>query len=94
MTQMQFATLMCVLLLPALGLLACSVAMLERIEKHLRALHVDALGPLKDRDSEAMRQRREELGLNDGYPHRQQRTAVTAVATTLLMIYLGTTFWP
>ena len=65
--------------------LGCCLAMLERIEKHLRAEHVRALGPLHDRTPEAMAERRSDLGLDDGYPYKHQRVfllvAVVALAT-------------
>jgi hypothetical protein len=90
MTMMQFAIAAAVLLLPITGTVVCCLAMLERIEKHLRQQHVAALGPVLERTPEDMEIRRKELGLDDGYPYKQIRSVALAFGTTLLILYLST----
>src|SRR4051794_29169446 len=67
MTPMQLSVVLVLFLLPVLGVLINCLAMLERIEKHPRELHVRALRQLAERTPEDMRIRRLELGLEDGY---------------------------
>jgi hypothetical protein len=68
-TKLEVFGTLCLLAIASAAYL--TVALLERCEKHLRALHVDVLGPLDDRSAEGMAARRQELGLDDGYPYRQ-----------------------
>jgi hypothetical protein len=86
---MEVSIILVVIALPVVSLLTCCLAMLERIEKHLRELHVGALGRLDGRTPEDMKIRRHELGLDDGYPHRQHWHALTAVAGTAFVLWLA-----
>ena len=88
MTQAQFIVGTAIVLLPIFGAAVYCVALLERIEKHLRELHVRALGPLapKDRTPEGRAIRAAELGLDDGYPFRQMRGVLWHFAVVVLLL--------
>ena len=72
MTGWQFA-MAALLVFPILSGTVYVVALLERCERHLRALHVQVLGPVEDGSEGSAAIRRAALGLNDDYPHRQIR---------------------
>lgn len=94
MTRMQLATLAVTVLLPIYAWLACSLAMLERIERHLRKLHVEALGSMSDRSPESMAIRRSELGTEDGYPQKHVGLAFLVLAFILFGVFMQTGEWP
>jgi len=67
--------------------------MLERCEIHLRALHVESLGPLVDRSPESTSARREQLGLADGYPAKQLRGVLIFFIVLAALFAIATGGW-
>jgi len=74
---------------PLIALVACCLMILERCERHLRALHVQVLGPLPDHSPETLACRARELGLWDGYP----ANPVVWIGGLSLVFYWIANYW-